>query len=348
MADATTTNYSLVKPEVGASADTWGGKINTNLDSVDGLLARPRALDGTAAAPAYTFASDLDTGMYRTGSDAISFSTGGVDRLKLSNSSDPVFPIDTGDFGILFGAERSAAGDSSLSLVGDTTYTSYGARLLRGSGADGDTTLITRGTGNLTFTTTEAGAITFRPTNTEAARITPGGQLLVGRTTYVGADNIEGFQLSETGQFFLSSTTNSIMNRLTADGAIFQFRRQNVTVGSISVTGSATNYATSSDYRLKENVAPITGAADRLMLLNPSRYNFISDPAKPVDGFLAHEVQAVAPNAVIGQKDEVDADGAPVYQSIDHSKLVPLLTAALQEALAKITALEVRIAALEA
>jgi hypothetical protein len=137
------------------------------------------------------------------------------------------------------------------------------------------------------------------------------------------------------------------MNRITTDGTVLQFRRQNTTVGSINVTASATSYATSSDYRLKENVIPVANAVDRLMLLNPCNFNFISDPANPVDGFLAHEAQAIVPNAVIGVKDEVDAEGAPVHQSIDHSKLVPLLTAALQEALAKITALEARITALE-
>jgi hypothetical protein len=79
------------------------------------------------------------------------------------------------------------------------------------------------------------------------------------------------------------------------------------------------------------------------MLLKPSNFNFLSDPANPVDGFLAHEAQAVVPNYVVGQKDEVDADGIAVYQSIDHSKMVPLLTAALQEALTKIAELTQRI-----
>lgn len=348
MADSTTTNYALVKPEVGASADTWGGKINTDLDEIDGILARPRALDGTAAAPAYTFASDLNTGMYRTGSDAISFSTGGVDKFKLSNSGVPTFPQDTGDFGMLLGGDRSADGNSHISLVGDTTYTSFGVRLQRSSGANGNTSLTTRGTGDLTFTTTEAGAIAFRTTGTEAARIIASGQLVVGRTTFA-LDNTAGFQVDgSVGQIITVSPTTSVMNRITSDGTALQFRRQNTTVGAINVTGSATSYVTSSDYRLKENVTPVANAADRVLALKPRRFNFLSDPANPVDGFLAHEAQAIVPNAVMGVKDEVDADGAPVYQSIDHSKLVPLLTAALQEALGKIAALEARIDALEA
>ena len=347
MADTTTTNYSLVKPEVGASADTWGGKINTNLDSVDSILARPRALDGTEAAPAYSFSADLNTGMYRSGTDLLSFAAGGVESLRVANSS-LVIPCGTSDGSVVLGADRTGDSNVHFNLVGDLTYTSYGARLQRNAGTNGSTSLNHRGTGDLALNAQEAAAITFRTSSAERARIDENGRFVVGRTTYVGADNTVGFQLSEAGQFFLSSVTNSVMNRITADGAILQFRRQNVAVGTISVTGSATTYGTSSDYRLKENVSPITGAADRLMLLKPCNFNFLSDPANPVDGFLAHEAQAIVPNSVVGQKDEVDADGTPVHQSIDHSKLVPLLTAALQEALGKIAALEARIVALEA
>jgi hypothetical protein len=78
----------------------------------------------------------------------------------------------------------------------------------------------------------------------------------------------------------------------------------------------------------------------RLQQLKPSRFNFIADPAKTVDGFLAHEAQAVVPECVTGEKDAVDDDGNPVYQGIDQSKLVPLLTAALQEAIGRIETLE--------
>ena len=82
--------------------------------------------------------------------------------------------------------------------------------------------------------------------------------------------------------------------------------------------------------------------------LKPNRFNFIADPEKTVDGFIAHEVQAVVPEAITGEKDAIDDNGDPVYQGIDQSKLVPLLTAALQEAIAKIETLEVKVAALEA
>ena len=116
-------------------------------------------------------------------------------------------------------------------------------------------------------------------------------------------------------------------------------------VGSISQNGSATAYNTSSDYRLKENVVPLTGAIDRLQQIPVHRFNFIANPDRTVDGFLAHEAQEVVPECVTGTKDEVDDDGNPVYQGIDQSKLVPLLTAALQEALQKIEDLEGRLTA---
>ena len=117
-------------------------------------------------------------------------------------------------------------------------------------------------------------------------------------------------------------------------------------VGSIYYSSTTTTYNTSSDYRLKENVTAISDGITRLKTLKPSRFNWKADSSTTVDGFLAHEVTAV-PEAVVGTKDEVDSDNNPVYQGIDQSKLVPLLTAALQEAIAKIETLESKVAALE-
>jgi hypothetical protein len=131
------------------------------------------------------------------------------------------------------------------------------------------------------------------------------------------------------------------LNRLTSDGAIQQFQKDGSTVGSIDVSGSATSYNTSSDHRLKENVMYDWDATTRLKQLKPARFNFIVDPDTTVDGFLAHEAQAVVPEAITGTKDEVDDDGNAVMQGIDQSKLVPLLVKTIQE-------LEARIAALEA
>ncbi|WP_291810295.1 tail fiber domain-containing protein, partial [Limnobacter sp.] len=129
--------------------------------------------------------------------------------------------------------------------------------------------------------------------------------------------------------------------------ALFQ-NASHTTIGSIRMSGTTgVSYNTSSDYRLKENVTELTDGITRIKELQPKRFNFIDDPDRTVDGFVAHEVTAV-PEAISGEKDEVDDEGNPKYQGIDQSKLVPLLTAALQEAIAKIEDLETRVAALEA
>jgi len=114
--------------------------------------------------------------------------------------------------------------------------------------------------------------------------------------------------------------------------------------GSITPSGaSGIAYTTSSDYRLKTNIEPLTAAVARLLQIPAHRFNWLADPTAPkVDGFLAHEAQAVVPESVTGTKDAVDADGTPAYQGIDQSKLVPLLVAAVQELAARVAALEAK------
>jgi hypothetical protein len=127
-----------------------------------------------------------------------------------------------------------------------------------------------------------------------------------------------------------------------------RFHRNDTDIGSISTTGTATHFNTSSDYRLKENAVAISDGITRLKTLKPYRFNWKSDPTTTVDGFFAHEVTAV-PEAISGTKDEVAlADeeqkgikkGDAIYQSIDQSKLVPLLVAAVQELITKVETLE--------
>lgn len=115
-------------------------------------------------------------------------------------------------------------------------------------------------------------------------------------------------------------------------------------VGSISSNGTSTSYNTTSDYRLKKNVKPVENAAARLMELKPVNFEWRSTGAK-TDGFLAHEFDEVIPGGATGEKDATDGDGKPIYQGIDQSKAVPLLVAALQEALTRIAALEAALAA---
>merc|ERR1712072_1371954 len=112
-------------------------------------------------------------------------------------------------------------------------------------------------------------------------------------------------------------------------------------IGSVAKSGTTgVAYNTSSDYRLKENNVAISDGITRLKTLKPYRFNFKVEPSKTVDGFFAHEVTPAVPEAILGTKDAVDSDDKPIYQGIDQSKLVPLLTAALQEAITKIEILE--------
>ena len=143
---------------------------------------------------------------------------------------------------------------------------------------------------------------------------------------------------------------------------LLEFRHGGTGIGSVTKNGTSNvSFNTSSDYRLKENIVDLTGAITRIKTLKPKRFNWISDETNTLqDGFLAHEVTAV-PEAITGKKDAVvtqemldskEAEehsvGDPIYQQIDQSKLVPLLTAAVQEAIAKIEVLETKVAALEA
>ena len=143
------------------------------------------------------------------------------------------------------------------------------------------------------------------------------------------SQNVSAFQVATNGnvgiRFFNSSTSG---------------------VGSITVNSSSTSYGTSSDYRLKENQVAISDGITRLKTLKPYRFNFKTNADKTVDGFFAHEVTAV-PEAISGTKDAVDADDKIISQGIDQSKLVPLLTAALKEAITKIETLETKVQALE-
>ena len=136
--------------------------------------------------------------------------------------------------------------------------------------------------------------------------------------------------------------TSWIKSACSGTGALthYQFINTNGNVGQIYTSGSSTVYATSSDYRLKENVDYTWDATTRLKQLKPARFNFIADPDTTFDGFLAHEAQTVVPECASGTHNEVDDDGNAIHQGIDQSKLVPLLVKTIQELEARITALE--------
>ena len=154
---------------------------------------------------------------------------------------------------------------------------------------------------------------------------------------------------SNAGAQFEKNGSNTILQISSANAGAnhIEFFNENAQIGRIHSSGSNTTYATSSDYRLKENQVAISDGFTRVKALKPYRFNFKSDPSRTFDGFFAHEAATVVPEAVAGDKDAVK-DGEIEPQGIDQSKLVPLLTAALQEAITKIETLEVKVAALEA
>lgn len=176
--------------------------------------------------------------------------------------------------------------------------------------------------------------------------------------------NGEGLHVTNRGKINLSQfdarpLTLNRMGSVNSSHQILTFNVNGSEVGRVRFNGgSGVSYDTSSDYRLKENVVELTGSRARLDSLSVKRFNFISNGSLTFDGFLAHEVQTVVPEAVSGLKDQVatqadvdndeaDAVGDPIYQGIDQSKLVPLLTAALKEAFVEIDSMKARITALE-
>jgi hypothetical protein len=272
---------------------------------------------------------------------------------------------------------------SSRLLVGTSTASGYSSARMIVTGAGTDAT----GSGNLVLQIGQAngsvtsgeqiGTITFGDTSgysyatiEAAADLTAGsdspGRLVFSTTADGASSPTEALRINSAQQLLLNtaSTINSagfrayvnvsgsdgglLINNTGSAGTPMRFCTNNGTaVGSITTSASATAYSTSSDYRIKENVVLLTGAIDRLQQIPVHRFNFIADPDKTVDGFLAHEAQEVVPECVTGEKDAVDDEGNPVYQGIDQSKLVPLLTAALQEAIGRIETLEAEVALLK-
>ena len=194
-------------------------------------------------------------------------------------------------------------------------------------------------------------ALLFDTNASERMRLDSSGRLLIGTSSVV--DVTTGTEQGFTSAGYLTEVSRNDavpfrLRRRVSDGSIQDFYRDTTFKGSISVTTTGAFFNSVSDYRLKENVVDLDGAINRVKQLAPKRFNFIADADTTVDGFLAHEAQAVVPEAVIGTHDEVDDDGNAVMQGIDQSRLVPLLTAALKEAIAKIETLETKVAALEA
>lgn len=196
---------------------------------------------------------------------------------------------------------------------------------------------ITVGSGGFTsLSVKENTGMSFLTGGTERARFNNTGIFLIGRTLTSATAEDDGLILNPNG---LITTAKNGTGTTTHINFVNNAAVTATVVGTIKTSGSATSYNTSSDYRLKTDAQPMTGATDRLKALNPVNFEWISDGTR-VDGFIAHEVADVVPEAISGDKDAVDEDGNPDYQGIDQSKLVPLLVATIQELEARITQLE--------
>ena len=263
--------------------------------------------------------ADADTSITADTDDQIDFKTAGTDRMHI---------LSDGKVGI---------GTSSLSNT--LQVQGNGARLVNSADTDALHLFGFNGSNHAVYSMyTASGNNNVKISTSETNFITQ--KLTIGASTTDGFLQVKG---NNNADVLLT-----LFDTEGTGGTAVRFKVSGSTVGSIGNSASGTSYNTTSDYRLKENVADMTGAIDRVKQLSPKRFNFIVDADTTVDGFLAHEAQAVVPEAVTGTHNEVDDDDNPVMQGIDQSKLVPLLTGALKEAIAKIETLETRVAALEA
>ena len=305
--------------------------------------------DGSAASPSITNDGDTNTGIFFPAADTIAFSEAGVESMRIDSS---------GNLGI--GVTPSAWGGGYKAIqVGQSAFMSRTAGsdnyIFSNSYFDGSVFRYIN-TAAAAYYQQDAGAhkwynaasgtagntVSF----TQAMTLDASGNLLVGTTSTLGGakQTIYAANLSLNNGL---SIQNGTAHPSGAGSFIVFYNSAGAAAGFINQTGTTTvAYTTSSDYRLKEDVQPMTGALAKVAALKPVTYKWKADQSAS-EGFIAHELAEVCPQAVVGEKDAVDADGNPKYQGIDTSFLVATLTAAIKEHQAIITSLTDRITALE-
>ena len=238
-------------------------------------------------------------------------------------------PTDDGGYGKIVDIYGSTGGALYLHTSTATNYAFLGKY-------NASTQLADSGSAGLTFATASGS------TPIERMRIDSSGYLIVGGTSQIGqiSGYFNGAAVSGIGlQTSRASTGSNFM--------VFNNNAGNI-AGFIQHNGTTTvNYSTSSDYRLKENIAPMTGALAKVAQLKPVTYTWKNTDGEQGEGFIAHELAEICPLAVSGEKDAINENGSIKAQGIDSSKLVAILTAAIQELKAELDATKAEIQALK-
>ncbi len=187
-----------------------------------------------------------------------------------------------------------------------------------------------------------SGTLSFNVGGSDLVALQTNGVLLVGKSASGGS--AVGLELAgASGQIMATRSGGdaAYLNRLASDGALVSLNRSNAEVGSISVTTTGTAYNTTSDYRLKSNPQPLTGSGAFIDALQPKTWQWVVGGATGV-GFIAHEVAAVAPGSVVGQKDAVGGTGQPIYQAMEYgsAEFIANIVAELQSLRGRVAALE--------
>ena len=296
----------------------------------------------------------------------IYFKDGGTQFLRLQQDGGNVnLRQDTSDKDILFLGVDGGTDIVALTLdMSDTGSALFNGNIALAGGADRRIQLSNSGTSGVNFTSNNTvhirgdndslklnaagnGTVVFEIDGSQAMFIDTNGKVVIGTTTAF----TNGSTNSGSGSLHISNNAARALHlqRAGSNGEVVAFYRGGISgeVGNISVSTSSTAFNTSSDYRLKENVDYEFDALSRVSQLKPARFNFITDADTTVDGFIAHEVSDIVPEAITGEKDAVDEEGNPEYQGIDQSKLVPLLTKAIQEQQEQIKAMQIEIDALK-
>jgi hypothetical protein len=291
------------------------------------------------------------------GGIAVTGDTSGVLQLQSANGTTAVTIDASQNVGI--GTSSPSTGTLNRQLTINSGASGLAGVLLQNNATgtsfnNGTYFAIINGT-DASITNQQAGYLQFGTNNTERMRIGSNGNLFIGTTTnpVSNAEAIINAVVSSGDGFNLKHTVNgnnmfNLWQTGTTTYTALAFNKGDTQTlrGQITVSTSSVAYNTTSDYRLKENVLPMTGALDTVAQLKPVTYNWKENGSNG-QGFIAHELQEVVPDCVTGEKDAVDAEGNPQYQGIDTSFLVATLTAAIQEQQAIITDLKARIEVLE-